>query len=190
MENEIIKFVSKYITLTKAEKKALLEVDLAKTYTKGTVLLKEGQTAREGYFVLKGCVKAYYIINGEERVTAFYTEGETIEPVSLATREPSEYYLVCMEDCVLNVGNPDNEKEVSEKHPRFQEVCKMASERMLAQKQADFDFFKNSTPEERYVRLLETRPDLVQRVPQYQLASYLGLKPESLSRIRKRLVNA
>lgn len=190
MENEIIKFVSKYITLTKAEKKALLEADFAKTYKKGTVLLKEGQIAREGYFVLKGCVKAYYIINGEEKITNFYTEGEAIEPVSLVTRQPSEYYLVCMEDCTLNVGDPDADKEAGEKHPRFQEVCRMASEHMLAKKQADFDFFKNSTPEERYLRLLETRPDLVQRVPQYQLASYLGLKPESLSRIRKRLLSA
>jgi len=50
-----------------------------------------------------------------------------------------------------------------------------------------FDAFKNSTPKERYLHLLKTRPELIQRVPQHQIASYLGVTPESLSRIRKRI---
>jgi DNA-binding MarR family transcriptional regulator len=52
-----------------------------------------------------------------------------------------------------------------------------------------FAEFKMSSPEERYLNLLKTRPDLIQRVPQHQIASYLGIKPESLSRIRKRIIN-
>ena len=58
----------------------------------------------------------------------------------------------------------------------------------FAKNKADFDDFKTSSPEQRYLNLFNSRPDLLQRVPQYQMASYLGLTPQSLSRIRKRLL--
>lgn len=63
------------------------------------------------------------------------------------------------------------------------------AEQQLSEQQTSFDKYMHSSPEQRYVHLMETRADLIQRVPQYQLASYLGIKPESLSRIRKRLFN-
>lgn len=75
-----------------------------------------------------------------------------------------------------------------EKFPRFENLCLIFSEELLVKNQASFAEYRNSTPEQRYLNLLKTRPDLVQRVPLYQLASYLGIKPESLSRIRKRLI--
>jgi DNA-binding MarR family transcriptional regulator len=66
-------------------------------------------------------------------------------------------------------------------------MCRILSEELLAKKQIDFDKFKTSSPEQRYLNLLESRPDLIQRVPQHQLASYLGIKPQSLSRLRARI---
>ncbi len=89
--------------------------------------------------------------------------------------------------CTLLVANAKMEKSIFEKFPRFETLCRILSEELLAKNQASFDDFKTSTPEQRYLNLLDTRPDLVQRVPQHQLASYLGIKPETLSRIRKRL---
>jgi len=80
------------------------------------------------------------------------------------------------------------EKTIFERFPRFETLCRILSEELLAKNQASFDGFKTSTPEQRYLNLLKTRPDLLQRVPQYQIASYLGIEPQSLSRIRKRLV--
>ena len=59
----------------------------------------------------------------------------------------------------------------------------------MAKQQESFAEFKTSTPEERYLNVLKTRPDLIQRAPQHQIASYLGIKPESLSRIKKRITN-
>jgi DNA-binding MarR family transcriptional regulator len=79
------------------------------------------------------------------------------------------------------------EAAVFEKFPRFQTLCLLLSEELLAKNQATLDEFKTSSPEERYLNLLRTRPDVVQRVPQHQLASYLGITPQSLSRIRKRI---
>ena len=71
--------------------------------------------------------------------------------------------------------------------PRFQKMCRIQPEKALHESQEKFALYMASTPQERYLHLMDTRPDLINRVPQYQLASFLGVKPESLSRIRKRL---
>lgn len=66
--------------------------------------------------------------------------------------------------------------------------CDKFSEELLVKQQIDFDSFKISSPEQRYLTLIGKRPDLIQRVPQYQLASFLGIKPQSLSRLRNRVI--
>jgi hypothetical protein len=79
-------------------------------------------------------------------------------------------------------------EEVNRKFPKFDIMCRLLSEELLAKQQIDFDDFKTSSPEQRYQNLLQKRPDLLQRVPQHQLASYLGIKPQSLSRLRARIL--
>jgi CRP-like cAMP-binding protein len=188
MEKALFAFISKYMALNEDEKKAIIGLDIFRSYKKGTILLKEGQLSNEGYFVIKGCLRCYYIIDGEEKTTAFYTESESLSPLCCINNKPSEYFISCVEDSIITVANPDMEKIIFEKFPRFETLCRLLSEELLAKSQASFANFMNSTPEQRYLNLLQNRPDLLQRVPQYQLASYLGIKPESLSRIRKRLV--
>lgn len=92
-----------------------------------------------------------------------------------------------MEDSILTVSNADMELEINSKFPKFEIMCRILSEELLAKQRIDFDEFKTSSPEQRYLNLLQKRPDLIQRVPQYQLASYLGIKPQSLSRLRARI---
>ena len=80
------------------------------------------------------------------------------------------------------------EMEIFKKFPKFETLCRLMSEELLAKEQIDFDKFKIYTPEQRYLNLMEKRPDLIQRVPQHQLASYLGVKPQSLSRLKSRIL--
>lgn len=188
MEKILFDYISRYITLTEEEKQVILELGLFKSYKKDTVLLKEGQCSDENYFVMKGCIRCYYVIDGEEKTTAFYTEAEPLVPLSTINRQPSEHYIACVEDSMLLVSTPAIEKLSFEKFPRFESLCRIVSEERAGSNQASFDTFKVSSPEERYLHLLDTRPDLLQRVPQYQLASYLGITPQSLSRLRKRIV--
>jgi CRP-like cAMP-binding protein len=188
MENILFDFISNYVSLTEDEKNALLSLDLFHSVKKGTVLLKEGQHSKESYFVLKGCIRTYYIIDGEEKTTAFYTEMEAFTPPCVINKTPSEYYTSCIEDSILLISNSDMEAEVNSKFPKFDLMCKKLSEELLAKQRIDFDEFKTSSPEERYLNLLQKRPDLIQRVPQHQLASYLGIKPQSLSRLRARIL--
>lgn len=188
MRNLLFDFISRYISIDESEKKALIDLDIFHSYEKGTVLLKKGQKSRKGYFVLKGCIRTFYVIDGEEKTTAFYTEMEGLTPPCVVSNEPSEFYVSCVEDSILTVSDPNMEEEMFQKFPKFETMCRVLSEELLARKQLDFDTFKTSSPEERYLRLLENRPDLIQRVPQYQLASFLGIKPQSLSRLRARVL--
>ena len=188
MKNILFDFISKYISLTEDEKNVLLSLDLFHTVKKGTVLLKEGQKTQESYFVLKGCIRTYYIIDGEDKTTAFYTELDALTPNCVVNKTPSDYYISCVEDSILLISTADMSVEINSKFPKFDIICRMLSEELLAKQQIDFDEFKTSSPEQRYLNLLQKRPDLIQRVPQHQLASYLGIKPQSLSRLRARIL--
>ncbi|MEQ8906502.1 cyclic nucleotide-binding domain-containing protein [Ekhidna sp.] len=188
MQNLLFDFISKYISLTEDEKNAILSLDLFRSVKKGTALLKAGQKSLDSYFILKGCIRTYYLIDGEEKTTAFYTEMEVLTPHCVINKAPSEYYISCVEDSILSVGNSDMEAEMNSKFPKFEIMCRMLSEELLAKERTDFDEFKTSSPEQRYLNLLQKRPYLIQRVPQHQLASYLGIKPQSLSRLRARIM--
>ena len=188
MQDLLFNFISKYVSLTDDEKNAILSLDIFRSVKKGTILLKEGQKSQDSYFVLKGCIRTYYVLDGEEKTTAFYTEMEVLTPPCVLSKTPSEYFISCVEDSIITVSNSDMEAEMNSKFPKFETVCRILSEELLAKQQIDFDAFKTSSPEQRYLNLLQKRPDLIQRVPQHQLASYLGVKPESLSRLRSRIL--
>ena len=187
MQDLLFDFISKYVSLTEEEKNAILSLNLFHSVKKGTILLKEGQKSKNSYFVLKGCMRTYYMIDGEEKTTAFYTEMEALTPPCVIGNKPSEYYVSCTEDTILTISTAEMEMEINGKFPKFETMCRILSEENLAKQRVDFDEFKTSSPEQRYLNLLEKRPDLIQRIPQYQLASYLGMKPASLSRIRARI---
>lgn len=188
MQDVLFDFIAQYVQLDEAEKKALLELDLFHAYKKGSVLLREGQTTNANFFVLKGCIRVYYLVDGEEKTTSFYTEMEGITPHCVISKTPSTYYISCVEDSILVISNDTMSADINSKFPKFDTMCRLVSEELLAKQQIDFDTFKTSSPEERYRQLIEKRPDLIQRVPQHQLASYLGILPQSLSRLRARML--
>jgi len=188
MQDILFDFISKYISLTEDEKNTILSLDIFRSIKKGTTLLKKGQKSQDEYFILKGCIRKYYIIDGEEKTTAFFTEMEGLTPHCAINNAPSEYFISCVEDTILTVANKDVGVELLTKFPKFELMCRIFSEELVAKQQIDFDDFKISTPEQRYLTLLQNRPDLIQRVPQHQLASYLGIIPQSLSRLRARIL--
>ena len=188
MEKELFAFIEKYMPLTGDEKNALIALNLFRSAKKGTYLLKEGQYSTESFFVLKGCIRTFYSVDGNERTTEFYTEMEGLSSPCIISKQPSELYISCVEDSFLSVSEVAMEAEIFEKFPKFESLCRILSEQLLAKNQRSFDDYKTSSPEQRYLNLLKNRPDLLQRVPQHQLASYLGIKPQSLSRLRARIV--
>jgi len=187
MENEIVKYLSKHVSLTDELVRIIVESTIIKEFKKGTILLHEGEISNESFFVLKGCIRSYMLKDGEDLTLEFYTEEQPVSSISFGKNTPSIHYLECIEDTIASVNTPEHENEMFRKYPQFESICRIMSEVMMANYQESFTGYKLATPEERYLNLVKNRPELIQRVPQYQLASYLGMKPESLSRIRKRL---
>ena len=192
MEDEILKYVSKFIALTEEETKAILEDITIQKFKKGTTLLNEGKVSKEGFFILKGCIRQYCIINGEERTTNFFTEEQwVLSRKSYTQGIPADHYFSCVEDCILLIGNIEKETNFFQKiskFPRLQSLSRSIIEKEIGEYQDTLTTYITDTPEQRYLKLLKNRPELMQRVPQHQLASYIGVKPESLSRIRKRIL--
>ncbi|MEO0338954.1 MAG: Crp/Fnr family transcriptional regulator, partial [Bacteroidota bacterium] len=161
--------------------------NIIRQYKKNDFLLQEGQYAQECFLVLQGCVKRYYLEDGEEKIMDFYTENDPIAPVSYTTKEPSKYFLSCVEPCIISTGTEERTQRFLQQFPRFIPIFVKIGDSLTAKKQVKLDELKNLSPEARYQKLLNDRPDLIERVPQYMIASYLGIQPESLSRIRKRM---
>lgn len=92
-----------------------------------------------------------------------------------------------MEDCALSVGGPEDEAQLFARYPRLERLCRLAVEAELTTTRNRLSLYTTGTPEERYRRLLDERPDLFERVPLCHIASYIGVTPEPLSRIRRRV---
>lgn len=176
------------VSLTKEEQEAVLKLDPLKEFKKGDLLVKEGQYFKESFFVIKGVVRKFRTVEGEEKTNEFYIENEAIHsPTSSHDGQQSTFSLECLEDCKINVVSFDKEKDLYKKFPRFEKLCRISTDKQLHELQEKIAIYMASSPEERYRNILDNKPDLLGRVPQYHLASYLGIKPESLSRIRKRI---
>lgn len=175
--------------LSQEEIEAIVETMTIKEYKKGTILLREGQVSTEVYFVLEGCVRQYFLVDGEEKTNNFFTEEQwVISMNSFGQNIPSNHYMDCCLDCSLVVGNREKEEALYKKFPKFETVSRRVMEKVFAEQQEILSTFTTDSPEQRYLKLLKSRPDLFQKIPQYQIASYIGVKPESLSRIRKRIL--
>lgn len=184
----LIAYLEQIGSISEAEYDQIFKLIKVRSYAKGKYLLREGGAGNTCYFVLRGCVRQYFLVDGIEKTTAFYTEGMPVSATFVYDNQPSKFFLICNEDCMLIEGKAEDEKVFFAQMPRMEMLSRIGVEKELQKSHEKMADFILSSPEERYLNLLETRPDLLDRVPQYQLASFLGVTPESLSRIRKRIM--
>ncbi len=157
---------------------------------KDTLLLRQGETCREAYFIEQGLVRLYYIKDGEEKTRQFFFEHMFVtDPTSMIAQSPSRLYLQTLEDSRLLVIPRDTLYALYESSINFQRLGRLIAEYNLMGIANRMDSLFFYSPEERYLNLLKNRPRVSQRIPQYMIASYLGLTPEGLSRIKKRLAD-
>ena len=141
-------------------------------------------------FIKKGFIRNYYIKNDIEYTSEFFWRGDMVGSFeSVFLKIPSTQVLQAIEECELVIINYDEFCKLVKKHPRLERIIRKILENYLVLSRRRIASLILETPEDRYRKLLDRQPELVNRVPQKYLASYLGITPVSLSRIRGRLSN-
>lgn len=189
MKDILYKYMSRWTSLNEEDQQAIANEIRVEKFAKEAVLFKQGDVPAACYFILEGCVRQYSIDEDGREVTAnFYTEEQAIAIFNRHKPDKSSgYTFVCVEDTVVVVGDLAKEQDMYDKHPQLEFMTRRMMEENFSKVQEEFAAFIASSPEERVKTLLVTRPSLIDRAPQHQLASYLGMTPESLSRIKKRI---
>jgi|SRR3990172_2181460 len=158
------------------------------TLRKKEFLFSEGDVVKYLAFVQKGCIRYYLNDNkGDEHIVYFGFEGWWVGDMnSFFNRKPTIYYLQALEDTDLFMFNRENFTYAIE-NTTYGEFFREITKRSYMSMQKRYAESNTKSAEEKYLELLEKNPQIIQRIPQHYIASYLGIKPESLSRIRNKI---
>lgn len=152
-----------------------------------TVLLKEGEISTQAHVIKKGCLREWFNKDGKEITFQFFFEGQAVASIdSFLNNQPSLYTIESIEPSIIYSISKDKFEEIyqllSEFRERFQELM---YQRFRNYANLFLSRIKDS-PKERYDDLVLNHPQIIKRIPQHYIASYLGITPTSLSRIRNR----
>ena len=187
--DQVKKFYSNFIPLTEENWNLLSPNFRVINLKKGDFLQKEGDICNDVTFCNKGLLKAYHVKDEKEYIEAFFSQDEYLSDYSsFLLRQPSKLYIEALEDCELILLDYDIIQILYDKVDSFQKFGRLMAEFLFTQISLRNNSLLFETPEDRYINFSKNRPDLIQRVPQYMIASYLGVTPEALSRIRKRIL--
>lgn len=155
----------------------------------GEYFLEEGQLCRYVGFIEQGLVRYYMNDNGSEKTLYFNKEGEFVSNYqSFIPRQPSNTSIQAIEDTTLQVISYADLQRLYAGIREGEKLGRLAIEHVFLSSMQQLKSFYKDSPAERYQQFLRSYPDLSQRIPQYYIASYVGIKPQSLSRIRKKLL--
>ncbi|QMU26702.1 Crp/Fnr family transcriptional regulator [Adhaeribacter radiodurans] len=150
--------------------------------------LKQGTVCQHCAYVAKGYVRHYYLVDGKEITNDFNFEYmSTGGYQSFITQTPVRFNIVAMEPTTLITFNRNTVLDLYERYPNWQKLGRLVIEGLFNRKTLREESFLLDTPEDRYQQLLQRQPFILQRVPLVYIASYLGITPETLSRIRARI---
>ena len=177
-----------FIDLTESEWLVFSESFIVKHYKKGEYLLKADDLCDYVGFIDKGFFTFFYLIEGVQHIRGFFFPNEFISNYSCFLLEnKSKFNIQALEDSSVTLIHRDALFRLYEKLPKVQELSRNIVENLYIEVSEKYESFFLKTAEERYLELINSRPTIIQRIPQYMIASYLGITPEGLSRIRKRL---
>lgn len=179
------------IQLTKEEKELCKSFFTPKKLRKRQYILQEGDVCKYVAFVEKGMLRSYTIDEkGNEHIMQFAFEGWWIaDQYSFLTGEPAIYTIDALEDSELLLLSKQAEDELLKKIPKFERYFRLLLQNSLIATQRRLIGSLSQSAEERYHQLINSCPTIPQRVPQHMMASFLGITPETLSRIRRQLAS-
>jgi len=186
MYEAIDRFIAKYINLTEEELAFFHTLLKHRKLKKKSFLLQEGEICDFEAFVLKGCIRSYYIDkDGVETILLFAVEDWWVSDLtSFSEQKPSNLFIETIEDCELLSIDYKNKSLLFQKIPAFERMFRLLVQRALGVLQQRFYASVSQTAEERYLQFMQKYPLVAQRVPQHQIARYIGVSPEFLSTVR------
>ncbi len=187
---QIIKNINFFIDLNPKEEEAFIKILEIKHFKKKQLLLESGNLCDKILFINKGCVRSFFVVDGVENTFQFFFDNSWYTDYeSFLKNEPTLVNLQALEDCEVVEFKKSDLYKIYEQYPIFEKLGRIMAERAYLSATKLYRMFYNEEPEERYLNLLEQHPEIVERIPQHYIASYLGLQPQSLSRIRGRIFN-
>jgi CRP-like cAMP-binding protein len=187
MSNELKKFFNEYVQLPTEELEDVISKFKSKTIKKNEFVLQEGETCKDLIFVQKGCLRLYYIQDDVEVSVWFALKhSSAIEIYSFISETPSNYFLQAIEETEILYLPKTALNKLYETHPKMQEMMRKFWEDVILHLLERFTALQRDTAEQRYLDLLN-KPELLQTIPQKYLASFIGVTPTSLSRIKKNI---
>lgn len=180
---------NKKVALTEEEETLIKKYLIPKKLRKKQYLLQEDEVCKSYAFIEKGALRAYTVDNsGNEHIIQFGIEGWIVSDLySFLTGEPATYNIDALEDAELVLISKTAHEELLQKLPKYETFTRLNITGAYIAMQKRLTSIISSPLEERYTNFTKAYPEIVQRVPQHMIASYMGLTPETLSRIRKRI---
>jgi CRP-like cAMP-binding protein len=181
----ILKFIQQYIKITEQEFNQFLPYFEVRTFGKREEVLRYGQTDDYLNLVVKGLVRKYVLVGKNEKTLQLAIEGKVIQSeVSFHTRIPSNIILETLEPTVLVSMGYENVQYVLENIPAAEQIGRQMMTYLFIKKDAKYFAQLNNTTRQKFLHYLKNHPQMLQRVPQKVLASYLEIKPETFSRLK------
>ncbi|TVZ57657.1 CRP-like cAMP-binding protein [Flavobacteriaceae bacterium MAR_2010_105] len=190
--NILIAYFNRHIPLNYEEEEAVKALFKERKIRRRHYLLQEGDTCINNCFVVEGCFRMFMVDkNGKEHNLQFSTENWWISDLySLFKREPSRLYIEALENSIVLYTTIDELLQLFEDYPTFSHIFRILTQNALVSQQQRILQYVSSTAEERYLDFAKKRPELFNRVSNVQIASYLGVTPEFLSIIRKKIAKS
>jgi len=178
-------FISKYVSLTDSEFAYLESFFETRYFNKKDKLIKEGEVEKYLNFIQSGLARLYFVKDGEEIAMQFSVENEIICCwESYLSGKPSRFFSEALEPMVVLSITRSDLDNIYDTNPKFERLGRLYA-RELFLKKAEFDYHRvRVTTQERFVDFIRDNSNLLQRVPQKYLASYLDMKPETFSRLK------
>jgi CRP-like cAMP-binding protein len=185
----ILSSISKHITLSASEQEYFVSLLEPKTLRAKKLLLREGDVCKHSSFVTSGCLRGYTIDkNGFEHVLTFAPKGWWIADMySLLSQKPGTLTIEAMQDSELLLLSRKNQELLYDKIPKFERFFRIISENSLVAYQQRLMDNLSLTAQERYLKFCTTYPGLINELPQKQVAAYIGVTPEFLSKMIRKI---
>jgi len=188
LEKNIRNAISNLIKFTDSEWLEISKDFIEKKIEKGDFLIEEGEYCNYVSFIDEGLLSYYYLVDGKKYIRGFFFDNDFISSyTSFLTNEKSKAYIQALENTSITLIHKDKLSQLYQKNSKFQQLGRMFTEHLFMLVSEKYEDLLLKSPEERYLNLIENRSNVIQNIPQYMIASYLGITPEALSRIRKRL---